>query len=134
MSTPPATPSAPASASTRRRASIGFRVGIALAALLSIADVIGGVTQLGAGALLPIEVAVFSIVMGLVSLALIPFAGRGTSWAIRALVAARALSSATALPAFFVVGVPLEGILSASVSVVLTIVCIVLVLVKRSGR
>jgi hypothetical protein len=105
-----------------------------LATLLSIADVIGGATQLGAGALLPIEVAVFSIAMGVVSLALVPFAWRGAAWAIWTLVAARALSAATAVPAFVVVGVPLEGILSASVSVVLTIVCIVLLLVKRSTR
>jgi len=119
---------------SRPRTAVAYRVGLALAALLSLGDIVGGATQLGAGAMLPVEVAVFAIVMGVLSLVLVPLAWRGASWAVWALVATRALSAAGALPAFFVGGVPIEGIVSASATIVVTIVCIVLILAKRPTR
>ena len=119
-----------AARTTRRITPTTTRVGIAICAALALGDIIGGLAQLAPGSFLPTEVAVIALVLGVGTLALVPFAWRGSRWSIWLIAAFRALSAVTALPAFFVPDVPTAGVLAAAGTVVVTVIAIVLLLLR----
>ncbi|QEW03487.1 hypothetical protein [Microbacterium lushaniae] len=121
---------APASHTARKTAPNLTRAGIVIAAVLALVDIVGGVAQLAPGSLLPPEVAVVAIVLGVGTAVLVPIAWRGSRWSIWLMAALRALSALTAVPAFFVPDVPTAAVLAAAVTVVVTVVAIVLLLLK----
>lgn len=113
----------------RRRTSGAARLGVALAALLGIADVIGGAMQLSQETL-PLAVSSFMIAAGAATLLAAPFAWRGAVWATWAIILLRLLSALTGLPAFFVPGIPAGVVIAAAVGIVLACSVAVLLLLK----
>lgn len=109
-----------------------YRVGLVLAALLGLADIVGGISQLGPDAILPFAVAVTVTGLGVITLVLLPLAWRGTGWASWTIIAARTLSAITTLPAFFVPVVPVVAVITAAATVAVTVLAVVLMIV--SGR
>lgn len=106
------------------------RVGLVLAALLGIADVVAVLTpvdpnQPGP----PLPILIFGTFLGLVTLAAVVAAWRTRRrvWA-RVAAGARILSALTAVPAFFVPDVPAPLVVAASASIVLTAVAVYLLL------
>jgi hypothetical protein len=106
------------------------RVGLVLAALLGLVDVIGGISQLGPDALLPFAVAATTIVLGLITIVVVPFAWPGAGWASWTVIVTRAVAAMTALPAFFVPGVPVPAVIAAAVTISVTVLAIVLILMR----
>ncbi|MGQ0573109.1 MAG: hypothetical protein ACT4RN_02770 [Pseudonocardia sp.] len=107
------------------------KIGLALAALLGLVDVFAVLTPSpGPGAEgPPIEVLVASSVLGVVTLVAVVWAWRtGSRVAARIVAGTRILSGLTALPAFFVEGVPAAFVVWAAATVVLTVVCVGMVL------
>ena len=119
---------------TPRATGTATRVGLVLACLLGLLDIGGGITQLGSDALLPMAVAATTIVLGLITVVLVPFAWRGAGWAGWTVIATRALSALTALPAFFVSGVPAAAVIAATAGITLTVVAIALILMRGRGQ
>jgi len=107
------------------------RIGIALATLLGIADVVLGATQLGPDALFPIELAVGVIVLGVATLVAVPFAWRGATWAVWVIVVTRLLSGLSPIPGFFEAGVPAEAISLAVATILLNLAAVVFVLFRK---
>lgn len=116
------------------RAKIGFW----LAVVLAVADVASTVLtpsppegQDGP----PLEVLVFSGLMGVVTLvAAVVVLRSGSRAALRVMAVSRVLSALTALPAFFVPNVPPEFVAFGAATVVLTIVAVVLLMSRaRQG-
>jgi len=101
------------------------RTGLALLALLSLADVATPVLTDGDHP--PMAVALVASVIGLVSLALVWYAARGARRAVLPLLALRALSALTAVPAFFADDVPAAAQALAAVLITLTAVGIAMV-------
>lgn len=106
------------------------RVGLGLCVLLGLFDVVGLALAPGAGEIgPPFPVVVFSFVMGLITLAAaVPAWRSGDRRAVLAVAVSRALSAVTAIPAFFVSGVPAAGVTIAAVGLLLTVVALVLLL------
>lgn len=107
------------------------KIGLALAALLGIVEVFSIFTPSpGPGAEgPPIEVLVAGTVLGVITLVAVVWAWRtGSRVAARIVAGTRILSAITALPAFFVEGVPAVFVLWAAATVLLTVVCVGLVL------
>lgn len=119
-----------------RRAHGGvLRTGLVIAAILGVLDVAGGVMQLGDSAgLLPSGVAAALIVLGAVTVVLVPVAWRGARWAGWTIAAARGASALTGLPAFFVPGVPAGAVIAASVGILLAVVVAALIAFGLEGR
>lgn len=107
------------------------RVGIILAALLGIADVVLGATQFGPDALFPIELAVGVLVLGIATLVAVPFAWRGAAWATWVIVVTRLVSGLSPIPGFFEAGVPVEALVLAVATIVFNLVAVVLVLIRK---
>ena len=105
------------------------RVGLVLAALLGIADLIAMFFPTPDGEVgPPFPILLLSGVLGVVTLVAVVMAWRtGRRGALRVTAGARVLSAITTLPAFFV-DIPPGLMLFAAVSVVLTVICVVLVL------
>lgn len=105
------------------------RVGLALAAVLGVADVVAVFFPTPEGELgPPFPILLLSALLGVVTLVAVAMAWRtGRRGALRVTAGARVLSAITTLPAFFV-PIPAWLMLLAAVSVVLTVVCVVLVL------
>lgn len=112
------------------------RVGLGLCVLLGLFDVAGLALAPGAGDIgPPFAVVVFSFVMGLVTLAAaLPAWRTGDRRAVLAVAVSRALSGVTAIPAFFVGGVPAAGVTVAAVGLLLTVVAVVLLLLPAPHR
>jgi hypothetical protein len=112
------------------------RIGFWLAIALSLVDVAGPFIPTPPGAEgPPLEVVVFSAVMGVVTLvAAVLVARSGSRSALRVMAVARILSGLTALPAFFVSGVPAAFVVWGSATVVLTIVAVVLLMSRARTR
>jgi TRAP-type C4-dicarboxylate transport system permease small subunit len=106
------------------------KVGLVLAALLGLADIAGGISQLASDALLPVVVAATAIGLGAITVVLVPFAWCGAGWPSWTIIATRALSTLTALPAFFVPGVPAAAVIAATVGIALAVLAIVLILMR----
>ncbi|MGQ7295724.1 hypothetical protein [Quadrisphaera sp. KR29] len=140
MTTHPATSSgAPPVTRASRPRPLGAlnHVGLALAGLLALVD-LGGVLLVeppsGSSAQNgpPAEVLWFAFAMGVVTLVgvALAWAGRWRTPAPRVAAVARILSALTAVPAFFVGGVPAALVVWGAVTVLLTVAAVVLVLVR----
>jgi len=119
---------------TQRGTGTAARVGLVLAALLGLADIVGGMTQFGADAVLPIAAVLVAIGLGVATLVLVAVAWRGAGWAIWSVIVLRAVSALTALPAFFLPGVPAEAVITATAAIAVTVLAIALILMGGRGR
>jgi hypothetical protein len=111
---------------SRPRTSPAVRTGLVLAVLLALGDVAAGITTISGDAV-GTSIAVFDVVLALVTVGSIPAAWRGAAWALRTVAATRLLGALTAVPAFFVDVEP-GMVIAAAVTVVVAIVAVVLVL------
>jgi hypothetical protein len=112
---------------SRPRTSPAVRTGLVLAVLLALGDVAAGITTISGDAV-GTSIAVFDVVLALVTVGSIPAAWRGAAWALRTVAATRLLGALTAVPAFFVDDVEPGMVIAAAVTVVVAIVAVVLVL------
>lgn len=112
------------------------RIGFWLAVLLSVADIAGAfVPTAPDGEGPPLVVMVFAAVMGVATLvAAVLVARSGSRAALRVMAVTRILSALTALPAFFVAGVPAAFVAWGAATVVLTIVAVVLLMSRSRQR
>lgn len=113
----------------RERVTTKNRVGLSLAAVLGVVDVIAVAFPTPEGAAgPPFSVLVLDALCGVVTLVAVALAWKGHRVATFVAVAARTISALTALPAFFVGGVPTLVVVSVSVFITATIVSVVLML------
>jgi hypothetical protein len=105
------------------------KLGLVILALISVGDVAGPLLTDGEHP--PYWVAVAGAVLGVASLALVVPAWAGRRWPIAPLVVLRALSALSAVPAFFIGGVPASAVGLAAAIVVLTVAGTVLVASPR---
>ncbi len=110
-----------------------LRTGLGLAAALGVLDVITGVQAVAGVFFAPPEMGIAMIALGLITVVLVPMAWTGRRWPARAAVAARVLSAMTALPSFFVPGVPAAGTVAASVGILLAAAVALLVAFGMAG-
>jgi hypothetical protein len=105
------------------------RVGLVIAALLALGDVVSAFFPTPEGEIgPPLPIVLLGGLLGIGTLAAVVVAWRaGRRGALRIVAGTRVLSAITALPAFFV-DVPAWVKLVVAVGVVLTVVCVVLVL------
>jgi hypothetical protein len=110
------------------------RVGLVIAALLGVADVISAFFPTPEGvAGPPLPIVLLGGLLGVATLAAVVVAWRtGRRGALRIVAGTRVLSAISALPAFFVEVAPAVKLIVA-VAVVLTVVCVVLVLAPARG-
>lgn len=136
MSTPTSTVAAPAPAATRLPFRTANKVGLVLAGLLGLADVVSVFTpptapnQPGP----PLGILVLDSALGVITLLAVvaAFVTLRRGW-VRLAAGARILSMVTALPAFFA-GVPAWLVAIVAVVVVVTIVTVVLMLLPSRVR
>lgn len=128
----PAPPSATAAGpvTSTRKTTTPARVGLVLAALLAIGDVIVGVAQLDPDQTIPGSISLLIIAAGAATLVAIPFSWRGAGWATGLVIATRLLSALSALPAFVVPGVPAGFVVGAATGMALAGLVTVLLLVR----
>jgi hypothetical protein len=105
------------------------RVGLVIAALLALGDVVSAFFPTPEGEIgPPLPIVLLGGLLGIATLAAVVAAWRaGRRGALRIVAGTRVLSAITALPAFFV-DIPASVKLLVAVVVVLTVVCVVLVL------
>ena len=103
-----------------------YRSGVVLLGVLSVIELTGPLTTDGQHP--PMIIALIGSVLGLLSMVLAVLAWRGRTAAAVALCVLRVLSALTALPAFWVTGVPAPVVAVAGTSVMLTIIGVVLTL------
>ncbi|MGH3359235.1 MAG: hypothetical protein ACRDO7_10565 [Nocardioidaceae bacterium] len=106
------------------------RVGLAVLALLAVADVVTPLVSDGEHP--PMTVALVACTLGLMSLVCLPGAWRGRRPLLIALVTTRLLSALLALPAFFVDDVPTAAVAASGAVAALTVVGVVLVGSRRA--
>ncbi|GAB2485083.1 hypothetical protein [Nocardiopsis aegyptia] len=104
-----------------------LRTGVVLAALLALGDL--ALLPAAGGGFPPIEVAVLAAALATVTLVAAVLAWRGGRVAAWTVAATRALSALSAVPAFFVAGVPAAAMAAASVVLLVSAVCVALLLV-----
>ena len=117
------------------RLSTKNKIGIGLAVLLALADVLGvlAIPALAASGEPgpPPEVMIACGVLGVITLAAVfPTVRAASRTGARIVCASRILSALTSIPAFFVPDVPAELVLFAAAGIVLTLVCVFLVLAR----
>ncbi|WP_433730289.1 hypothetical protein ACQP2Y_19680 [Actinoplanes sp. CA-051413] len=103
----------------------GFVTGLVIAGLLGLGDII--TLLVGNGETPPVEVAAIGAALGLITVAALVPAWRGSRGGVIAIVVSRLLSAVTALPAFFVDDVPGGAVAAAAVGLVITLVAVALV-------
>jgi hypothetical protein len=103
-----------------------FRAGLLVLAVLSLGDLAAPLLTDGESP--PMEIALIGSALGAISLLLAALAWRGRTAAAVGLVGVRALSALTAVPAFFVSGIPMVPMVLAGTAITLTVVGSVLVL------
>jgi hypothetical protein len=106
--------------------SVLYRSGVVLLGVLSVIELTGPLTTDGQHP--PMIIALIGAALGLLSVVLAVLAWRGRTAAAVGLCVLRMLSALTALPAFWVTGVPGPVVAVAGTSIVLTIVGVVLTL------
>jgi hypothetical protein len=112
-----------------------LRAGLTLAALLGLGDLVAGIAAVSGGFFAPPEVGAAMIVLGIGTLALVPFSWAASRrWPAWTAVALRLLSSATGLPAFFIPDVPAPAIVVAAAGILLAVAVAVLVALGFSER
>lgn len=110
------------------------KIGLAIAVLLGIADVVSAFQPTPDGQDgPPYAILLVGGVLGVITLAAVVPAWRGNRTAARVAVGARILSALTSLPAFFV-DIPAGLLFAVAVSIVLTVVCAVLILAAADRR
>lgn len=114
----------------RTTARAGVRIGLVLAALLSLVDLVALVTTEHGGTTGTV-VAVGGGVLAVVTLAALPAGWRGAGWALRTVAATRLVACLASVPALVDGGSTEEPVLVAAVTVVLAVVVAVLVLPRR---
>ena len=106
------------------------RVGLALAGVLGLSDVVTLFAYLPDGATDP--VAVVEAVLGVITVMAVAFAWfRRSRRGLRVAVVTRLLSLVPALPAFFYEGVPAHIVALVTVSLLVTLVAVALLLSRR---
>jgi hypothetical protein len=110
-------------ATVTRRLPVAVRTGLVLAAVTGLADVVFNATMLSDGI-----TSIAGLVIGLLTLAAIPFAWRGSRAALMVVIVTRLLSGLSGIPAFFVDGVPAGGVIAAAVGLVLEVIVVILLL------
>lgn len=105
------------------RPSVAVRIGLVLAALLTVNDALLVSQQIGDGD--PVVIGI--LVCAVATAVAVPFAWRGTSAGRHTVVATRVLSALTGLPAFFVTDVPAVGVVMAAIGMVLALIVAALV-------
>lgn len=100
------------------------RIALALFGLLSVADIVGLLVTDGEHP--PYAIAAIGAVLGAVSLWLVVRIWRGDWRGVFVLVGLRVLSAVSAVPAFFVSGVPTAAVVAAAAIVALTVVAVML--------
>lgn len=103
----------------------GITIGLVLAGLLGLADVVS--LPFGDGETPPVPVAIASAILGLITLTGVVLAWRGRRGGIVAVIVTRLLSALSAVPAFFVDDVPGPLVGVAAFGVGVTLASIVLV-------
>jgi hypothetical protein len=99
-----------------------FVTGLVIAGLLGLAEIV--TLPAGNGETPPVEVAVIGAVLGLITVAAVVLAWRGSRAAVVAIIVTRLLSAVTALPAFFVDDVPGAAVAAAVIGVVLALAAV----------
>lgn len=102
-----------------------LRAGLVLAILLGLGDL---AMPLGGGDFPPMPVAIGGATLGLITIVAAILGWRGSRAAVAAVIATRLLSALSALPAFFVAGVPSAGRIAAAAVIALTVVAVGLML------
>lgn len=115
------------------RLSVANKVGLVLAALLGLADVLSVLATPGTDETPgpPAAVMIVGAVLGVITLVAVGYTFRtGNRIGARITCASRILSMLMALPAFFVPDVPAGWVAAAAAAVVLTLVSVFLVLAR----
>lgn len=102
-----------------------FVAGLVLATLFGLGDLTSPLTTDGEHP--PMAIAIAGAILGLLTLAGVGYAWQGRRGGVTTIIVTRLLSAVTAVPAFFVDGVPAGARIVAGVGVVLTIVCVAMV-------
>jgi hypothetical protein len=107
-----------------------MKLGLILMVVLSIGDI--ATLPLSDGHHPPLAVNIISAILGVASLPLIAMVWRGDRRALMPLVVLRVISALSAVPAFFVGGVPAPALAVASAIVAVTAAAVVLVAPRAS--
>lgn len=118
---------------TRGR-TVVLRIGLGLAAVIGALDVITGVQSIAGSFFAPPVIGIVMVGLGVLTLVMVPMAWGGRRRPAWAAVAARVLSAATALPAFFAPDVPAAGVVAASAGILLAAAVAGLVAFGLAGR
>jgi hypothetical protein len=102
-----------------------FVTGLVLAGLLALGDITTPIFSDGEHP--PMAIALAEAVIGLLTVVGIVLAWRGGRGGVTTIVVTRLLSAVSAVPAFFVDGVPAGAVAAATVGIVITLVCVALV-------
>lgn len=103
----------------------GVTVGLILAGLLALGDAIGPLTGMGDGP--PFAVLLADSVLGIVTIVGVVLGWRGKRSGIVTVIVTRILTALSALPAFFVDGVPAPAVAIAVVGIAVTLLAVALV-------
>jgi hypothetical protein len=103
----------------------GVTVGLILAGLLGLGDAIGPFTGAGDGP--PFAVLLADSILGIITIVGVVLAWRGKRSGIVAVIVTRLLAALTAVPAFFVDGVPAPAAAIAVVGIAVTLLAVALV-------
>jgi hypothetical protein len=105
-----------------------FVTGLVIAGLLGLGDLITPLTTDGETP--PMAVALIGAVLGLITVAALVPAWRGSRAAVTTIIVTRLLSAVTALPAFFVDDVPGFAVAAAATGIVVTLATVALLAVR----
>jgi hypothetical protein len=106
-----------------------FVTGLVIAGLLALGDITTPLTSDGEHP--PMVIGIICAVLGLVTAAGIVLARRGSRGGVAAIIVTRLLSAVTALPAFFVDGVPAPARAAAAVGVAVVAVALIAPRLRR---
>lgn len=125
MSAQPLAANAPRSA---HRSVLRARIGLVIAAALAVTDIV----SFAPDAVRQLDASFIAItVLCVVSLAALPAAWLGASWARITVVVTCLLPALSGVPAFFIAGIPTAGVVAAAAGLVLAFTVAVLVLGAR---
>jgi hypothetical protein len=103
----------------------GFVTGLVIAGLLALGDITTPFTSDGEHP--PMVIGLICAVLGVITAAGIVLAWRGSRGAVTAIIVTRLLSAMTALPAFFVDGVPAPAKIAAGAGIAITVLAVALI-------
>ena len=103
-----------------------LRIGLVIAAVLGLADIVAAIA--GGGQTPPMEVAIPTAALGLITLVAVGYGWQGRRAAVGTVVATRLLSALGAVPAFFADDVPPPFVAAAATILVLTVAAVALLI------